>query len=904
MTARRVASRAAATVLALLACAPRGEPWGSAGHRLVHRKAVTVLPGPIRGLFEANTAYLVEHSIDPDLWRRAGRKEEETSHFLNLDAFGAPSAIPRQEAEQRARHGPQADAAGRLPWRVGEAYRDLVEAFRGKDPALILQRAAVLGHYVGDAHVPLHAVTNHDGQLTGQTGLHARWESDLLERFERQLEPLVRPRPARRVRDPVAFTFDTLQVSFDEAKGVLASDRSCVRNTDVAETEQDDRYDAAYYSRFFELEQGRLLRRLADSATAVASLWLTAWQEAGRPALPPFRFPYVRGEARAVLLSLDGASAPLLDDAVARGVMPHLARLRREGATARGAAPSLPTKTAAAHAALFTGAWSDVNGITANEVPPPDAPLSSAESGFTSTLLRAEPLWVTAARQGLDASVAVATQLVPFEPFLGGRRFGGDFGRSLTLIDGYQSEEAPEAVYGMAQLHPRDAEGWSGALPAHDGPVREVGFEVAGVAVAGLLFDDPSDPIVGFDTLYLSAGKATAGGVFLKPRPAAEDAEAFTALALRGGLRPATVFLRLFALAPDGGQLLLYQSRIQALSSHKPRVTAAAQQAIGGFVGNGANRLYERGAFGPPLWAGGDGTAERRYLETVALVLRQATRLAEFTLDRTRWHLAIAYLPYPDEALHAWSGYLDPSLAGHDAGLALRLRPYVDAVLRQCDEAVGRLREHAGPATIFAVAADHGMVGADRVVRPNVALAQAGLLATDADGRLDLPRTRAVYFPGGFLLINRVARTGGTVRPEDEPQLRRDMVAALRRIVDPTDGRPVVTGILDPHDGHNPGIGGPTGGDLYLSLAAGYDVSPALSGPLVELVSPRGVHFQEPERLEMQAAFALAGPGVARGVELGQIALVDVAPTLAALLGIDPPARATGHVLQKALARR
>src|SRR5215475_6742148 len=101
MARRRVASRAAATVLALLAGVPGAEPWGSAGHRLVHRKAIQILPKPLRGLFEANAGYLAEHSIDPDLWRRAGRSEEETSHYLNMDS-------------------PNPETAGRLPARVGE----------------------------------------------------------------------------------------------------------------------------------------------------------------------------------------------------------------------------------------------------------------------------------------------------------------------------------------------------------------------------------------------------------------------------------------------------------------------------------------------------------------------------------------------------------------------------------------------------------------------------------------------------------------------------------------------------------------------------------------------------------------------------------------------------------------
>jgi arylsulfatase A-like enzyme len=52
----------------------------------------------------------------------------------------------------------------------------------------------------------------------------------------------------------------------------------------------------------------------------------------------------------------------------------------------------------------------------------------------------------------------------------------------------------------------------------------------------------------------------------------------------------------------------------------------------------------------------------------------------------------------------------------------------------------------------------------------------------------------------------------------------------------------------------------------------------------------------------MHASFAMAGPGVARGVDLGVIRQIDIAPTLAALLGLEPPAQATGRVLEKALA--
>src|SRR5438093_9274562 len=215
------ARRALAPMAAVLLASSPARPavaWGFTAHRMVTAKAIPLLPPALRPLFEANAAYVVEHAIAPDLWRGAGKAGEGPNHFLDMDAFGAfpfPE-IARKEEEHLSRQGADAVEKGRLPWRVGEAYRDLVAAFRAGDPARILAAAAVVSHYEGDAHVPLHAVVNYDGQLTGQTGFHTRWESEMVERYERQLESDVRPAAARRVADPVALTVDRLAASFPD----------------------------------------------------------------------------------------------------------------------------------------------------------------------------------------------------------------------------------------------------------------------------------------------------------------------------------------------------------------------------------------------------------------------------------------------------------------------------------------------------------------------------------------------------------------------------------------------------------------------------------------------------------------------------------------------------------------
>ena len=901
----------ALALVAILVSPARAEAWGFAAHRTVNRGAISTLPDPLASLFLGNADYVAEHSIDPDLWRTAGREGEGRNHFLDLDAFDEPpfDAIPRDEALHLARFGARAAGHGRLPWRIGEAYRDLVAAFQSKDAARVLTAAAILGHYVADAHVPFHATRNSDGQLTGQTGIHARWESGLFERFERQIMAGFAPAAALPAEDPVTLTFDVLRESYGGVEGALASDRASAGLVDFADTPENDRYDGGYYSRVYELEADRIRGRLHAAVSRVGSLWLTAWIAAGRPEVDGgFRFPYVRRGTAVILVTLDGAAAPVFDDAVARGVMPNLARLRAEGATARGSLTALPAKTPAGHAALFTGAWSDRNGIGGAEVPLPDLPVAAGVSGFSSTPLRAEPIWVTAARQGLDVTVTSATQAFPFAPYLEERRFGGDFSRSLTLFDGFQTQRVASGFYTARDLPPRPASGWKGAPATHVGETRGFELSVAGERIDGIVYDDPADPVQGFDTVALSADKRTGDAVLLKPRPLADDDDAsgFARLAIHTGRGDLALFFRLFALSKDASEVLLYRSEAGVIRSSRPLAEAAAFRITGGFTPNGGDDGYREGGFGPPLWERGDGTAERRYLETVHLVSRQFQRLFDFGLDRTRWDLLVAYSPYPDEVLHTWLGYLDPTLAGYDAELAARLKPFLDDALRVVDGYIGHVRERAGPGTIVAVGSDHGMVGVSRVVKLNVALERAGLVVLKPDGAIDLARSRALYFPGnsGYFLINRVSRPQGIVPPEEEEEVLRRLTAALVDIRDPATRQRVVTRVIDPllWTG-DPAIGGPQGGDLYIDLAPGYATSAALKGKIVEPIPPKGEHMLSPQRPEMLASFAIAGPGVSAGADLGFIRQIDIAPTLSALLGIEPPAHAVGGPLCGALAR-
>ena len=71
---------------------------------------------------------------------------------------------------------------GILPWHLNLMVIRLTTAFKDQDIESIMKLSSEIGHYASDAHVPLHTTENYNGQLTGQKGIHALWESRIPER--------------------------------------------------------------------------------------------------------------------------------------------------------------------------------------------------------------------------------------------------------------------------------------------------------------------------------------------------------------------------------------------------------------------------------------------------------------------------------------------------------------------------------------------------------------------------------------------------------------------------------------------------------------------------------------------------------------------------------------------------
>jgi hypothetical protein len=273
---------AALTIAALVSAPGSASAWGIEVHKFIMSRAISLLPGEIRAYFEKYQPSIVEHAGDPDLWRTVGWLEEPPRHFVDMDAYGPfPfKEFPHDYDEAVRRYGLEfVQKNGTLPWRVEEMYRKLVEAFTQKAPYSrenIRLFSSVIAHYTADAHQPFHAALNYDGQLTGQWGVHSRFETELFERYQSKLH--LAPVPRFGIPNPREFIINALTDSFALVQPILDADKAAVAGREF--------YDDGYFDRFFAATRPTLEKRLSDSITAVASMISSAWVEAGQPAVP------------------------------------------------------------------------------------------------------------------------------------------------------------------------------------------------------------------------------------------------------------------------------------------------------------------------------------------------------------------------------------------------------------------------------------------------------------------------------------------------------------------------------------------------------------------------------------------------------------------------------------------
>ena len=270
--------------------------WGFYGHKRINRMAVFTLPPELFTFYKSHIEFVTEHAVDPDK-RRYAAEGEAPRHYIDIDHYAdgdkSPfKVVPRQWEDAVAKFSEDTlQAYGIVPWHLDVMVKRLAAAFKEKNLDLILRLSADLGHYVGDAHVPLHTTLNYNGQLTGQYGIHGFWESRVPEVIAEEWDYFVGN--AKYIETPLDFAWSIVETSHIALDSVLRFERELTTEFDsdkkysyenrgaVTMKVYSQEFTRAYDARL----NGMVERRMRRSIHAVGSLWYTAWIKAGKPEL-------------------------------------------------------------------------------------------------------------------------------------------------------------------------------------------------------------------------------------------------------------------------------------------------------------------------------------------------------------------------------------------------------------------------------------------------------------------------------------------------------------------------------------------------------------------------------------------------------------------------------------------
>jgi len=175
-----------------------------------------------------------------------------------------------------------------VPWHVAAMLNWLTKAFEERDANKILSLSSDLGHYIADAHVPLHTTENYNGQLTGQKGIHALWESRIPELLGSDFDCLVGR--AEYLENPLEEMWLVVKKSHSYLDSVLLiekelgltlpSDQKYALESRGASTirQYSQEYALAYNRRMGDMVEIRMQKAIK----MVGDMWYTAWVNAGQ----------------------------------------------------------------------------------------------------------------------------------------------------------------------------------------------------------------------------------------------------------------------------------------------------------------------------------------------------------------------------------------------------------------------------------------------------------------------------------------------------------------------------------------------------------------------------------------------------------------------------------------------
>ena len=250
--------------------------WGGTGHKIINGNVITCFP-PSMNFPNTWGPFLIAHASDPDN-RKGSDPTESPRHFIDIDAypeFVANDSINTDYNAFVAQHGSNAVINnGILPWAIVRWEDSLKHAFQQGNWSLAMQLSADLGHYVGDGHQPLHCTQNYDGDMTNQSGVHSRYETTLVGKYQTSI--VYTNNLATYVSNVSAYTFKFIYLTNKYVDSTLYGDS-------VATAFAGSTSGTVYLQKYWDLCGSQVIYMMKTASRAVADLIYTAWVDAGSP---------------------------------------------------------------------------------------------------------------------------------------------------------------------------------------------------------------------------------------------------------------------------------------------------------------------------------------------------------------------------------------------------------------------------------------------------------------------------------------------------------------------------------------------------------------------------------------------------------------------------------------------
>ncbi len=611
---------------------------------------------------------------------------------------------------------------------------------------------------------------------------------------------------------------------------------------------------------------------------------------------------------KVVVVSIDAGADWLVDEFLARGVLPPdgaFAHMSRYGARAEAMLPINVASTSPSHSAMFTGAYPERTGIVANSFLLEGDSIATNASGF-NTPLQAETIWTAAQRQGkrVICATAVTADLASPE-------------RTCTLTLAYGRAEIRPAVVG---LRAATSEPWKYG-PEKFEHAKNLQLSGAGsspityqlksgeaIPIYVLAIDRNFDGRENYDAILLDFDKDLRNGLIAT---LSENQWANIVLPFSG--QPLGSWVRVLKLEANLSEVKVYLGEASFNPASPAQYGRDIEEQVGFWAGQPDNQNQTRGLISEQVW-----------FEQNERLAQHLKKLALYNLKRKDWDALLLYFPIVDDTTHRYL-VRNPRQADYDAedgNRRARYNGYVERAYREIDRILKELMDAAPPETNFLIISDHGMVPTHTTLMLNNFLAASGFTVTNDDQS----EVRAVVDGAGahiYVNVSGRQKNGGVAANKLNEYARR-IQAACQKLRDPVTGETVFQTTLLGSELSEVRLGeSARTGDVFVSARPGFSLSGRLlpEVPIFVPSSPRadirehfaknqatkefmeagganetgvGVHGHLGTVREIQSIFFAYGPNVPKKA-LGVIEGIDVAPTIAALLGIKPPRDVQGR---------